>query len=178
MVEEKTISVDFSGAPGCWHLALGCHALGVRVRPARLVADPGEKVCTTAHLRLHTRVGCRPKRAGLQHHTPKSCRPALGTYPSERVFSTASLGPAGLQDPTLLAPSWACLAAEPNILGSGCATIPKDIGSKIFTLFFDFYPVKRKKIDKSFFILYKSCVIIIFFPLKLCWIFSFKHVFF
>ena len=28
----------------------GCHALGARARPAHLVAEPGKRVCKTAHL--------------------------------------------------------------------------------------------------------------------------------
>jgi hypothetical protein len=37
-------------APGCRHPALALHALSARARPARLAADPGERVCRTACL--------------------------------------------------------------------------------------------------------------------------------
>jgi len=39
-------------APSCRHLALVLHALSARDRPARLTADPGERVCRTMRLAI------------------------------------------------------------------------------------------------------------------------------
>jgi len=52
------------------------------------------------------------------------------------------------------------LATKPNILGSGCAAIPKDIGSGIFIFFFDlnlfFIQSRENKLRALFLILYKN----------------------
>jgi len=138
---EKIVSSDFGRAADTWRR--GCHALGARVRQARLTVDPGERFCSPrtcgccllyqkmmvlAWQRDQTLLAAKPKTF------PKGVT-ALGVagQPNPKHFKKV-LGLVAQPDPSILG-----LAAQqyPRILGRAPQPDPRILGVGCFALFSD-----------------------------------------